>query len=222
MAEKKPRDWIKAAIFIVIIILAIILSQYYGLSQRLGELRNWISGLGFLGYLTFILIYSVAVVFSIPASALTIAAGSLFGSLYGVIIVSIASTLGAGLSFLAARYFARDFVAGWLGKKDLFHKLENMTEKNGQIVVAITRLVPIFPFIFLNYAFGLTKIPFSVYIFWSWLCMIPGTILFVVGADAVTKGLAEGKIPWILVGVIAVAIAIITLLIRSAKKKLKE
>ena len=219
MTEKKSRNWIKAAIFIVIIILSIVLSQYYGLGQRLGELRNWINNLGFLGYIVFILIYSIAVVFSIPASALTIAAGSLFGSLYGVIIVSIASTLGAGLSFLAARYFARDFVAGWLGKKDLFHKLENMTEKNGQIVVAITRLVPIFPFVFLNYAFGLTKIPFTVYIFWSWLCMLPGTILFVVGADTLTKSVAEGKVQWNIVGILDEVITIIKLLVRSAKKK---
>jgi uncharacterized membrane protein YdjX (TVP38/TMEM64 family) len=86
--------------------------------------------------------------------------------------------------------------------------------------VALTRLTPIFPFNLLNYGFGLTRVPFRTYLFWSWLCMLPGAFLYVVGADAVTKGVAQGKVPWTLVGGAAVAAAAITALAHFARRKL--
>ncbi|MBU1077351.1 MAG: TVP38/TMEM64 family protein, partial [Spirochaetes bacterium] len=170
----------------------------------------------------YIFIYAIAVVAAVPGSALTVAAGAMFGSLIGIVCVSVASTLGASLAFLAARYFARDAVTAWLNKTEKFRKLDDMTEKHGAIIVAITRLVPLFPFTWLNYGFGLTKISFKIYVFWSWLCMLPGTVLFVVGADAFTKGVAQGKVPWVLIGVFLVFLIILVFLVRYAKNVLKK
>jgi uncharacterized membrane protein YdjX (TVP38/TMEM64 family) len=137
-------------------------------------------------------------------------------------LVSIGSTIGAGLAFLVGRYFARDAVARWLNDKEKFKKLDRLTEEHGSIIVAITRLVPVFPFNVLNYGFGLTRVKFWTYVFWSWLCMLPGTILYVVGADAVTKGLAQGRVPWALIGVVVSVVIILTLLVRQARRKLRE
>jgi len=64
----------------------------------------------------------------------------------------------------------------------------------------------LFPFTLLNYGFGLTKVSFKTYLFWSWLCMIPGTIVFVVGADVLTQIFTEGTVPWVLVGVVVCAV----------------
>lgn len=89
-------------------------------------------------------------------------------------------------------------------------------------MVAVTRLVPIFPFSLLNYGFGLTRVSFWTYVLWSWLCMLPGTVLYVVGADAFTKGLQQGEIPWPLVGAVVVAAVILTLLVRRARRVLNE
>ena len=112
-------------------------------------------------------------------------------------------------------------MVNWLSKSDKFQKLDQLTEEHGAIIVALTRLVPIFPFNLLNYGFGLTKVPFWTYVFWTWLCTLPGTILYVVGADAVTKALMQGRIPWVLVGAFVVALVLLTLLVRSAKRKLQ-
>ena len=81
--------------------------------------------------------------------------------------------------------------------------------------------MPIFPFNLLNYGFGLTRVRFWTYVFWSWLCMLPGTVLYVVGADAFTKGIAEGRVPWALVGTLVAAAVILTLLVRHARRKLQ-
>ena len=101
-------------------------------------------------------------------------------------------------------------------------QLDALTERHGAIIVAITRLVPIFPFNLLNYGFGLTRVPFWTYLFWSWLCMIPGTVLYVVGADAFTRGLAEGRVSWALIGALAVALLVLVLLVRYARRVLAE
>jgi uncharacterized membrane protein YdjX (TVP38/TMEM64 family) len=137
-------------------------------------------------------------------------------------VVSIASTLGASLAFLVARYFARDAIARWLSKKKTFRKLDEMTEKRGATIVALTRLVPVFPFNLLNYGFGLTRVPFWTYVFWSWLCMLPVTIVYVVGTDAVTRAITQGEIPWSLVIGVAVAAVLLTFLVRLAKAKLQS
>ena len=88
--------------------------------------------------------------------------------------------------------------------------------------MALTRLVPIFPFNLLNYGFGLTRVPFWTYVFWSWLCMLPGTVLYVVGADVVTKAVVQGEVPWLLVGALVAAAAVLAVLVRQARRKLQD
>jgi len=206
------------AFIIAIFILAIAL----GAGEQLGALREWIQSFGTLGPAVFVGLYILGVVAGIPGSALTFAAGGLFGSLSGVILVSLASTIGASFSFLIARYFARHAIASWLSKREKFKKLDVMTEEHGAMIVAITRLIPIFPFILLNYGFGLTKIPFRTYVFWSWLCMLPGTVLYVVGADAMIQLIVQRKVPWILLGVIAGAGVLLAALVKLARSKIKD
>ena len=166
------------------------------------------------------MIYIIAVVLALPGSAITIAGGALFGSVWGVVLVSIASTIGASIAFLISRYLARDFIVRKFSQNEKFNKLDHLTKEHGAIIVAITRLVPLFPFNFLNYGFGLTGVRFWTYVFWSWLCMLPGTVLYVVGTDAIISGLAEGRIPWALVIVILVAVIVLAFLVRLARKKL--
>ena len=219
--NKKSRAWIRPAILITAVITLFIIARFFGFGQKIGELRTWIESLGTWGMAVIIVIYVAATVAAVPGSAITVAAGALFGSLFGVIIVSIASTTGAALCFLIARYFARDSIARMFSSNKLFLRLDKLTDEHGAVIVALTRLVPIFPFNILNYGFGLTSVKFKDYLFWSWLCMLPGTVLYVVGADAVTKALAKGQIPWSLVGVVAVMIVILIVLVRHARHKLK-
>ncbi len=212
----------KAVLLVSVIISLLLLCHFLGLGGRLGQLRDWIRRTGFLGPMVFIFIYAIVAVAALPIFPMSIAAGSMFGSILGVIVVSVGTTLGATLSFLVSRYFAGKDVEEWLSTKEKFRSLYDLTEKRGAIIVAVTRLVPIFPYTLLNYGFGLTKVHFKTYLFWSWLCMIPATVVYVIGADAVTKGLAERRIPWVLVGVFIIAIILTTFLVRHARAVLKE
>lgn len=218
----RPGGWWRPVLLISVIVALLVAGRALGLGDKLGELREWLKGLGPLGPLIYVLIYVAATVAAVPGSALTIAAGALFGSAWGVILALHGATLGAALAFLISRYFARDAVVRWLGDNEKFQRLDRLTVEHGAIIVALTRLVPIFPFNLLNYGFGLTQVPFWTYVFWSWLCMAPGAVLYVVGSDALTQALTRGQVPWFLVGAFFAAVAVLALLVRFARGKLAE
>ncbi len=218
---KKQGLWRPIAL-LAVIVTVIILSQVFDVGEKLGQLRSWINSLGSLGTIAFILIYAAATVAALPGSVFSVIAAALFGPFLGVGVVIVGATLGASLAFLVSRYFARKSIEGWLAGNEKFRKLDDLTEKHGDIIVAITRLVPIFPFNLLNYGFGLTKVYFRTYVMWSAVCMLPGTILYVVGSAAILEALAQGRVPWILVVIVAMILAIIILLTRHARRRLKE
>lgn len=220
VSVRRTRRWLRPLLFFVVLAALAVAAPLLGLGQRLAELRGWIEGLGALGPLVFALIYAIATVAAVPASLLTIAAGAMFGSGVGVATVILGATAGAAAAFAIARWMARDAVAGWLAKNEKFARLDAMTERHGAIIVAVTRLLPIFPFNLLNYGFGLTRVRFGTYVLWSFLCMLPGTALYVVGADAVTRGLAEGRIPWGLIAVLVGVLVLLLLVVRRARRVL--
>ncbi len=214
--------WVKTVAIFICIILVIILIRSLGLEQYLLTFKEWVAAQGNLGPIIFIFAYAIGTVLALPGSALSIMAGVLFGSVLGVFVVITGATLGAALCFLIARYLLRGSVESWLGKNEKFQKLDAIAEKNGSIIVAITRLVPLFPFNMLNYGFGLTKVPFLTYVLWTFICIIPGTALYVVGTDAITQSISKGEIPWALIGIIILTLGILTVLVKKAKQSLKE
>ncbi len=142
----------------------------------------------------------------IPGSPITIVGGLLFGPVWGVVYTITGATMGASLAFLVSRHFARDLVAGRLtGEK--FRKLDEAVEKNGWKVVAVTRLLPIFPFNVLNYALGLTRIGFAAYVVTSFVCMLPATIAFVVFSSSLPDLLKGKASPLLLAGIALLALA---------------
>lgn len=164
--------------------------EYFS-KENIGKLNETIEGMGIWGPVVYVVVYIFAVIFFLPGSVITLVAG-VFGPVLGTILVSIASTIGAALSFLIARYAMRPMVEGWASKNPVFKKIDDGVEENGWQMVMLTRLVPIFPFNLQNYAYGLTKISFWKYTLVSWICMLPGTIAYVFAAGSIIGG--EGNI----------------------------
>jgi uncharacterized membrane protein YdjX (TVP38/TMEM64 family) len=221
-AGARGKDIWKLLLFAAVVLSLIVLARVFGLGERLQELREWIAGMGTRGMAVYVGLYIVAVVAAVPGLPISIAGAAIFGALKGVILVSIGATLGASAAFLISRYLARDAVSRWLSGSEKFQRLDRLTEQHGAVIVAITRLVPLFPFNLLNYGYGLTRIPFWTYAFWSWLCMLPGTIVYLVGTDALVSAAAMGEVPWLIVGVFVIALAGVILAVRIASRKLKE
>lgn len=155
-------------------------------------MRDFIDGLGIWASIAYIALYIVATVLFVPGLPLTILAGITFGPVLGTIWVSLASTIGASLAFLVGRFIGRDLVLEKFGNSDMFKKLDDGIRDQGWKMVAITRLVPLFPFNAQNYVYGLTDVHFKTYVFISWICMLPATIGYVFLGSAI--GVAEGDV----------------------------
>jgi pyruvate/2-oxoglutarate dehydrogenase complex dihydrolipoamide dehydrogenase (E3) component/uncharacterized membrane protein YdjX (TVP38/TMEM64 family) len=126
----------------------------------------------------FFAVYVLATALSIPgALVLTLAGGAMFGLGLGLLVVSFASTLGATLAFLAARYLLRDTVQARFGKQ--LAPINEGVAKDGTFYLLTLRLVPVFPFFLINLLMGLTPISALRFYVVSQLGMLAGTAVYV-------------------------------------------
>ncbi|MBE9532042.1 MAG: TVP38/TMEM64 family protein, partial [Proteobacteria bacterium] len=186
-----------------------------GLSAQ--RLTAYIESLGILGPIVFILIFTVAPTLLLPALPLTIAAGILFGPFWGVVYVAIGSTSGATLAFLVARLVGRKWVKRRLKKSGL-GSFDKRVKKDGWKIVAITRLVPLFPYNLLNYAFGLSGIDLKTYVVTSFIFMLPATVAYVTFSSSIPD-MAQGRLSWQLVAGLSLIIILSVATLIYKKKK---
>jgi len=132
------------------------------------------------------LIYIAVTALSLPGAAvMTLAGGAMFGLITGTIVVSFASTVGATLACLVARYLLRDGVQKKFGDKLV--RINEGMDKEGGFYLFSLRLVPIFPFFVINLVMGLTSIPLRTFFWVSQLGMLPGTIVYVNAGKELAK-----------------------------------
>lgn len=196
------------------------------LREILTDLPRRIEELGPAGPILFVAVYVTAAVILVPGSALTLAAGAMFGFVRGFAWVSLASTLGATAAFLVGRHLARDWVARRLRDHPRFAAIDQAVAEQGWRIVLLTRLSPVFPFTLLNYAYGLTRVRLADYVAASWIGMMPGTALYVyLGtlARAGVEGTRGASVPWALrlLG-LAATVAVVVLIARTARRILSR
>ena len=132
----------------------------------------WLTSLGFLA------MYVAVTGLSLPGAAiLTLAAGAIFGLGLGTVIVSFASTIGATLAFLLARYLLRDAVQRRFEKQ--LGPINEGVRKDGAFYLFALRLVPAFPFFAINLAMGLTPLKVWTFFWVSQVGMLAGTLVYV-------------------------------------------
>ena len=214
----------------IVLLGAIVLlgTTYYfakdSIQSGLESFKELVQSYGRWGPAVFIAGYAVLAVALIPGSVLTLGAGAIFGLSYGVVYVMAGASLGAAGGFLVARYFARGYVERRIQENPRFAAIDRAIGRDGLKITALLRLSPVFPFNFLNYALGLTKVPFLHYNLAS-IAMIPGTFLYVYyGSLAGDAASAQGDVwSWVQKGVGLVATIIVTAIItRTARRALKE
>jgi len=197
--------------------------QYFHLVEYLDpeRLRQFGASHRVLLPLLFLAVWTVGPLF-MPGLPITLAGGVLFGPFWGVVYTAFGSTFGAGLVFLVSRYLARDWVAGKLAGTRLM-SLDEKVARHGWKIVAITRLIPIFSFSLLNYAFGLTRVSFWPYLAATFVCMLPYTIAFVYFSSNILD-LVHGRISsCLIIGVILVIlVSLIPILYKWRKAKAGE
>ena len=208
----------------LILVLALVggIALVVGLRGHLevAELESTVRGLGAWAPLGFVALYAAAVVLFAPGSVLTLAGGALFGPVWGTLWNLTGATVGAAIAFLIARYLGADWVARRAGPR--LSKLEAGVRGEGWRFIAFVRLVPVFPFNVLNYALGLTRIPFVAYVLATWLFMLPGAVAYTwlgyAGREAL--GGSNGTVRNILIALALLAsVAFLPRFVRKLKEK---
>ena len=188
---KKHAKWLLG----LIAIAAVIAFFYFDLGQwlSLGNLKAQRDALSlivkdnfWLAILVFFLLYVAVAALSLPGAAiLTLAGGAMFGLITGFVLVSFASSIGALLAFLGARFLFRDVIKKRFAEQ--LAPIEKGIEKDGAFYLLSLRLVPLFPFFVVNLLMGLTNLPARTFYIFSQLGMIPGTLAFVYAGTQLAK-----------------------------------
>jgi uncharacterized membrane protein YdjX (TVP38/TMEM64 family)/Fe-S oxidoreductase len=220
--EERPKgSHTKRIILLLLLVTMIVAVRMSGAMQFLEQerLRTIIQSYGALAPIIYMLTYAVAPALFLPGLPLTIVGGILFGPFWGVFYTIIGSTVGASVAFLISRTIGREWFESEL-KSTRWKRLDAMVENHGWKAVALTRLIPLFPFNLLNYAFGLTKVKFLHYALATFFCMLPACIAFIVFSSSLLNML-QGKVtPQFLVGItLIILVSLFPIFYRRAKSR---
>jgi uncharacterized membrane protein YdjX (TVP38/TMEM64 family) len=161
---------------VVAIVAAIAWLAFHREFFTASSLEQELHGYGQWAPILFVGLYALSTVLFVPGSVLTVVGGALFGPVWGTLWNLTGATLGATLAFVTARYVASTWVSERAGERLV--RVIRGVEEEGWRFVAFVRLVPLFPFNLVNYAFGLTRIALEEYVLASFVCMAPGAIAY--------------------------------------------
>lgn len=126
---------------------------------------------GLWAHLVFVMVFVLLALIPIPMTLWVLLGGSLFGPWLGTLLSLFSSTVAAVLAFAIGRHLARDYVKARTGPR--VQRVMRGVEAEGWRFVALTRLIPVFPFAPTNYAFGLTGIRMRTYVWTTGIALIP-------------------------------------------------
>jgi len=216
----------------ILIVIALIGMGYawrmLPIEALLNEFNAWVAQLGPFGLVVYGIFYIVATILFVPGALTTIGSGFLFGLGWGTALVSVSATIGASLSFLIARYLARDWIIARAEQSPRFKAIDQAIGKEGWKIVGLLRLSPALPFSLSNYLYGLTAVRFVPYVLSTWIGTFPGTMMYVyfgaigkAGLEAASSGTPPAQQALLVIGLIATIIVTI-FITRVAQKALKE
>ena len=139
--------------------------------------------------LLFVAAYAAIASFGLPALALTLAGGAIFGVGLGFALNWAGASLGAVGGYLIARALGRDAVGRLLGRHA--GRLDALASAHGFATIFRLRLIPVVPFNVLNFAAGLAGVPLRAYAAGTALGIVPATFVYTYFADSLLGG-AEG------------------------------
>ncbi|MCZ6895904.1 MAG: VTT domain-containing protein [Gammaproteobacteria bacterium] len=166
---------IRITVLSALVAIIAVAAQYRGALDP-ETLATTLDNFGIWAPVVFIAAFALAAVAFLPGMVFALAGGVMFGPVLGSLYNLTGATIGAVLAFLVARYVASAWVRGKTGPR--LDRIIRGVEDEGWRFVAFTRLVPLFPFNLLNYAFGLTRISLLHYTLATAVCMAPGTVAF--------------------------------------------
>jgi uncharacterized membrane protein YdjX (TVP38/TMEM64 family) len=152
--------------------------SFESIKKQQASLEAFYSNNALLMIAGYFLFYVLAVAINIPGAAmLTLLGGAIFGLFWGTVIVSFASSIGATLAFIGARYFLKDWVQEKFGS--YLSTINKGVQDEGAFYLFTLRLVPVVPFFVINLVMGLMPMKTSTFYWVSQIGMLAGTFVYV-------------------------------------------
>ena len=206
---KIRKSVLSGLLFALLAVLCIYLSTHITPGQLQAAISRW----GKLAPLAYILSFTLLPAFFFPVAILALAGGLLFGLWWGSLYTFLGAILNCTLMFFLARYAGREQVEALLQKKlppIWQQRIRNLNSGSGFLLLIVLRLIPAVPYNLINYAFGLTAMPFRTYILASAIGIIPGTFAFInIGDKALDVTSPEF---WTGIGLLGLLLAVTALL----------
>ncbi|MFP6741071.1 MAG: TVP38/TMEM64 family protein [Alphaproteobacteria bacterium] len=189
------RLWPIAALLAVVVLLAVFGPDNQTILAALRSHRETLLALVanyvVIADVAFMVIYALAIAFSIPGGAMmTLVGGFLFGPLRTTIYVVFAATVGATALFLIARTAVGNHLRSRAGP--WVAKMENGFQDNAMSYLLVLRLVPLFPFFVVNLVPAFLGVRLRTYVIATFFGIIPGTCVFALAGGGLGMVLDAG------------------------------
>jgi uncharacterized membrane protein YdjX (TVP38/TMEM64 family) len=191
-------------------------------ADALQQFIAWVQALGPAGYIAFVAGYALCCVFLIPASALTLAAGAVFGFAAGSVVVTIGATLGAAAAFLLGRTVLRHRVENFVASRPRLQAVDRAIASEGVRLMLLMRLSGFPPFTWINYALSLTGVRFVPYVLTTLFGIIPGVLAFTWAGAAGAAALAGERNRIALIVTAAGALLVSVYIARTAARAVRR
>jgi len=170
----------------------VILFRLLPVALWLREFQAYVRGLGWMGYVLYVIVYAICAAALIPALLLTVGSGAIFGVVAGTLVNIAGATLGAMIAFVLARTILRRRVAEMLERKPKLAAVDRAIAREGTKLLILCRLSGFPPFTWANYAFGITGVRPRTYFLTTLFGIIPGTFAYTY-AGAAGAAVASGS-----------------------------
>ncbi len=184
---KKQYTLIAFTVFIVTIVILnynLGLSEYLQSEETLALLQHLVDS-NMLAAVVLYCLFTVVIgaILALPGFVFAVLGALMFSPLVATVLCLMATTANAGLTFAISRFCLKESLKNYALKNRHLNTLFGNKDKNYFLLMMITRLVPIFPYNLQNFAYGVTDISFKNYIFYTFIFMIPGTVLYTMGMN---------------------------------------
>ncbi len=209
--ESSKKEYIKFSLLMIVIVGLLVTSKMLGWHERFSveNIQHSISSLGSWAPFVFVFLYVVSSATLIfPEALLSIASGTIWGPYWGTVYTVIGALLGAWVAFGIARYLGRGFVQKIL-KDTKIGACDRFLSKNGFVSIFVMRLIPLFPWEFVNYLSGICGFRLRDYLLATFIGIIPGSFTYNLIGASLGKPIDKSTVALMFVMVIGFGIGIL-------------
>jgi uncharacterized membrane protein YdjX (TVP38/TMEM64 family) len=178
MSKGQRALYLQFAVSAVAVGLLLFLSRFFPIVDLVASVQQRVMQWGAWSAVCYPVLFALCNVLLLPGGVLCIGAGFFFGLWWGFLIVFVGNGIAAAISFAFSRWFGRRWLSSRLSENPTLKMLEPAVEREGWKIIFLSQLHPLFPTSLLNYLYGLTKIRFRTYMFWTSIGRAPGLFLY--------------------------------------------